>query len=118
MVVVCTTIKRPSGWYPNLFYDRDSADKQDTVIADVHTQPADETGAMVGKVLHVGTGFPRLMVVTFNTCSGPRAYAGVVSAYHETITQNFQRLTDEQWSTQIAASPPAEVPWIADLVSR
>jgi hypothetical protein len=116
--VVCTTIKRPSGWYPNLFYDRDSADKQDTVIADVHTQPADETGAMVGKVLHVGTGFPRLMVVTFNTCSGPRAYAGVVSAYHETITQNFQRLTDEQWSTQIAASPPAEVPWIADLVSR
>ena len=116
--VVCTTVKRPSGWYPNLFYDRDSADKQDTIIADVHTQPADETGAMVGKVLHVGTGFPRLMVVTFNTCSGPRAYAGVVSAYHETVTQNFQRLTDAQWSTQIAASPPAEVPWIADLVSR
>lgn len=116
--VVCTTIKRPSGWYPNLFYDRDSADKQDTIIADVHTQPADELGTMVGKVLHVGTGFPRLMVVTFNTCSGPRAYAGVVSAYHETITTNFQRLTDEQWTNQIAASPPAEVPWMADLVSR
>jgi hypothetical protein len=116
--VVCTTITRPSGWYPNLFYSRDAADKQDTVVADVHTQPADEAGNMVGRVLHVGTGFPRLMVVTFNTCSGPRAYAGVVSAYHETVTSNFQRLTDQEWTTQITASPPAEVPWMADLVSR
>jgi hypothetical protein len=116
--VVCTTIKRPSGWYPNLFYAPDLADKQDTLIADVHTQPGDEGGNIVGKVLHVGTGFPRLMVVTFNTCSGPRAYAGIVSAYHETVTTNFDRLTDERWTTQIGATPPAEVPWLAGLVSR
>ena len=116
--VVCTTIKRPSGWYPKLFYAPDTADKQDTLVADVHTQPADEAGTMVGKVLHVGTGFPRLMVVTFNTCAGPRAYAGVVSAYHETVTSNFERLTDEKWTNQLAASPPAEVSWMADLVSR
>ena len=116
--VGCTTIKRPAGWYPNLFYARDLSDQQDTLVADVHTQPADEAGNMVGKVLHVGTGFPRLMVVTFNTCSGPRAYAGVVSAYHETITKDFDRLTDERWTTQIGATPPAEVPWLADLVSR
>lgn len=116
--VGCTTVRRPSGWYPNLFFDRDSADDQDTVVADVHTQPSDEAGNPVGKVLHVGTGFPRLMVVTFPTCSGPRAYVGVASAYHETITTNFQRLTDEQWTQQIATSPPAEAPWIADLVSH
>jgi hypothetical protein len=116
--VVCTTIKRPSGWYPKLFYDPDSADDQDTIVADVHTQPADDAGNIVGKVLHVGTGFPRLMVVTFQTCSGPRAYAGVVSAYHETVTDNFNRLTDQQWTTQLAATPPAEVSWMADLVSR
>ena len=115
--VVCTTITRPAGWYPNLFYSPDSADKQDTIIADVHTQPADEDGNIVGKVLHVGTGYPRLMVVTFNTCSEPRAYVGVVSAYHETVTDNFQRLTDQAWTEQIAASPPAEAPWVADLVS-
>ena len=42
----------------------------------------------------------------------------VACAYHETVTQDFQRLTDQQWSAQIAASPPAEAPWIADLVSR
>jgi hypothetical protein len=79
---------------------------------------ADEAGNMVGKVLHVGTGFPRLMVVTFDTCAGPRTYAGVVSAYHETVTSNFERLTDEKWTNQLAASPPVEVPWMADLVSR
>ena len=115
--VVCATIQRPAGWYPSLFFDRDSADEQDTIVADVHTQPADEAGNMVGKVLHVGTGFPRLLVVTFNTCSGPRAYAGVVSAYHETVTQDFQRLTDQAWTNQLAASPPAEVPWLTGLVS-
>jgi len=116
--VVCTTIQRPDGWYPKLFYSPDDADKQDTLIADVHTQPADEAGAIVGKVLHVATGFPRLMVVTFDTCSGPRAYAGVVSAYHELTTANFDRLTDERWSSQIAATPPAEVPWMTNLVSQ
>jgi hypothetical protein len=116
--VVCTTIKRPAGWYPSLFYSPDSADKQDTLVADVHTQPADEGGTMVGKVLHVGTGFPRLMVVTFDTCSGPRAYAGVVSAYHETVATNFDRLTDERWTKQVGATPPAEVPWLDGLVSR
>jgi hypothetical protein len=114
----CTTIKRPAGWYPTLFYSPDLADKQDTLVADVHTQPADEAGNMVGKVLHVGTGFPRLMVVTFSTCSGPRAYAGVVSAYHETVTTNFDRLTDERWTTQVSTTPPAEAAWMTGLVSR
>jgi hypothetical protein len=116
--VGCTTLKRPAGWYPNLFYARDLSDQQDTLVADVHTQATDEAGNTVGKVLHVGTGFPRLMVVTFDTCSGPRAYAGIVSAYYETVTKDFDRLTDERWTTQIGATPPAEVPWLADLVLR
>jgi hypothetical protein len=114
----CTTIKRATGWYPKLFYQPSNVDKQDTLVADVHTQPADEAGNMVGKVLHAGTGFPRLMVVTFNTCSGSRAYAGVVSAYHETTTENFDRLTDERWTNEIASARPSEVPWITDLVGK
>jgi hypothetical protein len=117
--VVCATVKRPKGWYPRLFYQPDDSEKQDTVVVDVHTQPADEAGTIVGKVLHVGTGLPRLMVVTFETCSGSRAYAGVVSAYHETTTEKFDRLTDERWTQQIAGtSRPSEVPWISDLVSQ
>jgi hypothetical protein len=107
--VVCTTVKRPAGWYPQLFFSPDDADKQDTIVADVHTQPADEGGNPVGKVLHVGTGYPRLMVATFETCEGPRAYAGMVSSYFETITQDFMRLTDAEWTTMLAGATP--VPW-------
>ena len=115
--VVCATVKRPAGWYPKLFYRPNDADQQNTIVADVHTQPSDEAGNPVGKVLHVATGFPRLMVVTFDTCTGPHAYAGVVSAYHEATTENFERLTDQQWSDQIAGNPPPEVRWMAGLVT-
>jgi hypothetical protein len=80
---VCTTIDVPNGWYANLFLDRQQAIVANLTIADVHTQPADAGGTLVGNVLHVGTGFPRLMVTSVDTCMGPRAYAGVVYAYHE-----------------------------------
>lgn len=108
-----------TGWYGELFFDTDGAAEFDPTIADVHTQPTDEVGAFVGRVLHVGTGFPRLMVVTAETCAGPRAYAGVVSAYHEVVTSQLQRLTDEDWAAEFATgvSPP-DVPWLTDLVVR
>lgn len=44
------------GWYGRLFFELGSALKADPTIADVHTQPTDEVGTPVGKVLHVGTG--------------------------------------------------------------
>jgi Protein of unknown function (DUF3160) len=117
--VVCTTIDVPDGWYADLFYERDSSIKFDPTIADVHTQPADEVGNIVGRVLHVGTGYPRLMVVTVDTCMGPRAYAGVVFAYHELVTKDFERLTDETWAGRVrnTGAPPADVTWMAPLLS-
>lgn len=48
-----------SGWYARLFFDRGSSHAYDPVVADVHTQPTDEVGNEVGKVLHVGTGYAR-----------------------------------------------------------
>jgi hypothetical protein len=90
-------------------------------IADVHTQPTDEGGAPVGKVLHVGTGYARLMVLTANTCTGPRVYVGPVSSYHEEITQNFQRLDDPTWEQRLlgaTAQQPADVPWMSSLIAR
>ena len=36
----------------------------------------DEAGNDVGYVLHVGTGYARLAVISVPTCMGPRAYAG------------------------------------------
>jgi hypothetical protein len=89
-----------------------------TVVADVHTQPADESGTTVGKVLHVGPWCPRLMVATVDRCGAPSAYVGLVSAYFEKTTSDFQRLTDEDWSTELEKATPADVSWMADLVVR
>ncbi|MEZ4435089.1 MAG: DUF3160 domain-containing protein [bacterium] len=102
------------GWYARLFVG-ESATERDPTIADVHTQPYDETGATVGRVLHAGTGDARLMIVTVETCMGPRAYAGPVSSYHEVITEGFDRLTDERWVDRVRDEPP--VRWMTDLIA-
>jgi hypothetical protein len=106
------------GWYAKLFFEQEDSLKFDPTIADVHTQPADEGGNPVGKVLHVGTGRPRLMVVTIDTCSGPRAYAGVTSSYYEKITENWKRMDDKEWSSELTTATPPPVSWMKDLVTR
>lgn len=107
----CTSSTQP-GWYLKMFFDPDSAMEQRVVIADVFTQPTDAAGNLVGNVLHVGTGFPRLMLVTVDSCQGQglRVYAGPVSAYYETTTQNFQRLDDDSWTKQLVRRPPPADP--------
>jgi hypothetical protein len=107
----CATRTVPTGWYPTLFLYQDDVRKSDPTIADVHTDPADSA------VLHVATGLPRLIYVTVDGCNGPRAYAGVVSSYFEKTTGHLQRLTDMDWSTELAQTPPAEVSWMAGLVA-
>ncbi len=104
------------GWYADLFFYNAKSIQYAPTIADVHTQPTDEGGTPVGRVLHVGTGNPRLMVVTADTCQGPRAYVGVASAYHEVVTENFDRLDDQRWATM--AQEAQDVPWTNDIVAR
>jgi hypothetical protein len=106
-----------TGWYPKLFFANPTT--FEPTIADVHTQPFDEGGTPVGKVLHVGTGYARLMIVTANTCTGPRAYAGLASSYFEEITTDFKRLDDPSWEMRLLGGQiPADVPWMSDLVAR
>lgn len=105
-----------SGWYGRLFFDNEGAIEFSPTIADVHTQPTEADGTPVGKVLHAGTGLARMMVVTVETCEGPRAYVGVVSSYYETVTENYERLTDPQWQGLVGAED--DVPWMQDLVVR
>ena len=116
----CVTIEVPNGWYAKLFFMPEKSIEFDPTIADVHTQPADEEGNIVGKVLHAGTGYPRYMVTTIDTCNGPRAYAGVVFAYHEHTTENFERLTDQEWATRFRQDGvrPAEVPWMQSVLAH
>jgi len=103
-----------SGWYKKLFFAPEQAAEQAPAVADVHTQPMDATGTVVGRVLHVGTVMPQLMVVIAEGCSGPRAYAGLASTYREKITENFKRLDDEAWLYANTGQP--QVPWMRDLV--
>jgi hypothetical protein len=99
------------GWYGKLFLEPDGALEFDPTIADVHTQPTDEVGTVVGRVLHVGTGAPRPMAVIAEGCSGPRAYVGLVSSYYEQTTEDFERLTDQEWKAIVASNPPAAPDW-------
>jgi hypothetical protein len=115
--VGCSSVPSPDGWYADLFFDPMQAIQFDPTIADVHTQPAEADGTIVGKVLHVGTGYPRLMVVTQDTCVGPRAYVGVAFAYHERVEEDFVRLTDSRWSQMLnedGAQP--DVAWMESLL--
>ena len=117
----CTTVEVPNGWLAKLYMDPTKSIEFDPTIADVHTQPADEGGNPVGKILHVGTGYPRFLVATTDSCDGgPRAYAGVVFAYHEQITQNFDRLTDARWASEFAIgnTRPPDVPWMTPVLAR
>lgn len=108
-----------TGWFPDLYLYGSGAVEFDPTIADVHTQPTDPGGNPVGKVLHVATGRPRIMVVTAETCSGPRAYVGLGSSYFEKITTDFERLDDEAWSDEINnQGHPADVAWMKGLVVR
>jgi len=107
------------GWYPKLFFSNESSVTFDPTIADVHTQPTDEAGNPVGRVLHVGTGMPRAMVVTVDTCTGSRAYVGLVSSYFERVTEDFDRLDDIRWSQELMQSgTPSDVKWMSPAVVR
>lgn len=114
----CTMIYEANGWYADLHYDHADALSHPATIADVHTQPTDEFGNMVGKVLHVATGAPRPFAVTIDTCAGPRTFRGFVSSYFERVTEKFQRLNDEEWQVELAQRPPPDVAWLGPLVAR
>jgi Protein of unknown function (DUF3160) len=113
----CASIEVPDGWYAELFYRPEKSIEEDLTIADVHTQPADATGNIVGKVLHVGTGYPRLLTMTVDTCVGARAYVGMSYTYHELVTNDFERLTDEAWTQQVSTGEAIEVPWAETFIA-
>lgn len=117
---ICGDVVRTNlaGWYLNLYLNRYPGFEFDPVVADVHTQPTDAAGNDVGRILHVGTGAPRLMVVTADSCQGPRAYVGLASSYGELITEKWERLNDSEWATTISQAPFPDAPWMNPLLSE
>ena len=110
----CSRGGGPNGWYADLYYGGPpSTTEQNTVVADVHTSPADAAGNMVGWVLHAGTGpLNMAFVVTDMPEAGPVAFVGPVLSYYEQVTTNFKRLTDEEWQAQFAALTAARPSWV------
>ncbi len=91
-----------SGWYADLLYEQDPRIMY--TVADVHTQPTDEPGNVVGNVLHAGVGKVNLGIFLADAPSRgyqPVAFVGPVMSYYEKVTENFDRLTDERWTALV-----------------
>jgi len=89
-----------TGWYNDLFFDKQKGMSWDYTVADVHTQPTDLSGNVVGHVLHVGNGQINMGVfLAENPCNPGQymAFAGPVSSFHQEVTSNFKRLNDQEW---------------------
>jgi len=106
-----------TGWITELYYnyDTDLLDP-DFITADIHTQPTDEAGNLVGKVLHVGNGTIDLGVFLAPSPSNnfePTAFVGPVSSYYEYINNDFERTNDEEWSMKVINNEVGERPdWV------
>lgn len=109
-----------SGWYSELHFEPLQAVEMDPSITDVHTDVGGELPVSRSpSVLHVGTGLPRLMVVTVDSCEGPRAYAGVVSSYHQVLEDGLTRLTDAEWKVRIQqGNEPPVASWLAPVLGE
>jgi len=102
------------GWLMDLFYEGyEQGIKHDFIVADVHTQPTDRLGNIVGKVLHVGLGYINMGVFLTPSPSNSyeyMAYIGPVMSYYENITKDFDRFTDTRWKEMIKSKEITERP--------
>lgn len=93
-----------TGWYFQLFYEgEEGALDDDALVADVHT-----TGT--GGVLHAATGPAALMVVLVDRGADTMAFAGPVSTYYEFLSEDGERLTDEEWRQRLRSAERPEPP--------
>lgn len=107
-----------NGWFNDLFFDISDALNWDYTVADVHTQPTDEFGNVVGHVLHVGNGYINMGVFLAPNPTNPEhllVFAGPVSSFHYDVTDNFYRYTDQEWEKKFIWNEelPARPDWIA-----
>ena len=60
------------------------------------------------------------MVMSADTCMGPRAYVGLASSYHQVVTEQLARMNDEAWAGRFHKSEtsPEDVPWMKDLIAQ
>ncbi|NBC81888.1 MAG: DUF3160 domain-containing protein [Bacteroidetes bacterium] len=106
-----------SGWFNDLFYTPYKAYGEDFIVADIHTQPTDEHGNVVGNVYHVGSGYINQGVFFAPNPVRPKqimAFTGPVASFHYDITSNFERHSDEEWETKFGmqSDMPKRPDWV------
>ncbi len=108
-----------TGWYNSLFFDVQKGLSTDFTVADVHTQPTDIGGVVVGNVLHVGNGNINMGIFLADSPCNPgqyMAFAGPVSSFHQEVTSNFKRLTDQEWEEKFwmgGGKTPERPDWVS-----
>jgi len=111
-----------AGWFGNLIFNQSHAEETDYTIVDVHTQPYDISGALVGKVLHAAVGKINLGVFLAQSPSAQNqimAFIGPVSSYYQTITDNFKRYTDEEWENMVDSNKiPLRPDWVNSYLAN
>lgn len=112
------TILGHTGWYADMHFEALEAVKQDPIITDVHTDiGGDLPVARPASVLHVGNHLPRPLIVTVDTCSGPRAYVGVASVFQQKLVEGTNRMTDQEWSSAIYETDETPA-WLKPVLGR
>ncbi len=100
------------GWYAKLFYrdysqlflaggpESTAANKQDSLVTDIHTAPPDQVDA-AGGVLHEATGNVDLLMIAVDSGTDRMVYAGPTLSHYEFIVPGptLKRLTDSEWSS-------------------
>lgn len=106
-----------TGWYVDLHYGGQNPLKPDLLVADYHTTPADCAGTALGWISHAGTGKVDMMISIANTPENQLcAFMGPVESYHEYVSTNFLRLTDEEWK-QAYLSQSLRPEWVYNYLT-
>lgn len=104
-----------TGWILDLYWDDTKLTDPDFITVDLHTQPTDEFGNMVGKVLHTGLGEINLGVCLAKIpgSNTTAAYTGAFMSYYENITDDFLRVNDQEWAKLVYDGKLPERPeWV------
>ncbi len=111
-----------SGWFNDLFFETFNGYNPDFIVADIHTQPTDESGTVVGHVVHVGNGYINAGIFLAPNPVNPdqlMAFAGPVSSFHYEVTDNFYRYNDQEWNEKFMTGNdlPQRPDWIASYIA-
>lgn len=63
------------------------------------------------RVLHVATGYMRLMVVAVHSGPDRAVYVGPVGSHYEFVEPIGAVLTDETWERRLSEDPPPPPAW-------